>query len=127
MNTIILNKIEEKHIIDERKEVKVGDTIKVHSKIVEGEKERIQIYQGIVLARKHSGTHENIIVRKISKDVGVERIFPLHSPNISKIEIVKRGKVRRAQINYMRKRIGKRAMLIKEKHATIPTGKKPSK
>jgi large subunit ribosomal protein L19 len=127
MNTIILNKIEEKYIIDERKDVKVGDTIKVHSKIVEGEKERIQIYQGIVLARKHSGTHENIIVRKISKDVGVERIFPLHSPNISKIEIVKRGKVRRAQINYMRKRIGKRAMLIKEKHETIPSRKKSNK
>ena len=127
MNTIILNKIEEKYIIDERKNVKVGDTIKVHTKIVEGEKERIQIFQGIVLARKHSGTHENIVVRKISKDIGVERIFPLHSPNIANIEIVKRGQVRRAKLNYMRKRIGKKALLIKEKNDTVSTGKKINK
>jgi large subunit ribosomal protein L19 len=127
MNTIILNKIEDKYIIDERKEVQVGDTIKVHSKIIEGEKERIQIFQGIVLARKHSGTHENIVVRKISKDIGVERIFPLHSPNIAKIEIVKKGQVRRAKLNYMRKRIGKKALLIKEKNVTVAPRKKSTK
>ncbi len=113
MNTILLNKIEEKHIIDERKLVKVGDTVKVHTKIIEGNKERIQIFQGIVIARKHNGTHENIVVRKISKDIGVERIFPIHSPNLSKIEIIKNGKVKRAKLNYMRSRIGKKAMLIK--------------
>ena len=126
MNTILLKPIEEEYIKKENLEVSVGDTVKVHTKIIEGDKSRIQIFQGIVIGRKHSGTHENIIVRKISKEIGVERIFPLHSPNIAKIEIVKKGKVRRAKLNYMRSRIGKRAMLIKE-NDTKPKGKKTSK
>ncbi len=114
MNTILLGKVEEQYIKSERKEVSVGDTIKVHNRIREGEKERIQIFEGLVISRKHSGTHENITVRKISKGIGVERIYPLHSPNIEKIEIIKKGKVRRAKLNYIKSRIGKKAIFVKE-------------
>ena len=114
MNTYLTNKIEKDHIKEERLEVGVGDTIKVHNKIIEGEKARIQIFEGVVLERSHSGTHENIVVRKISKGIGVERIYPLHSPNIAKIEIIRKGKVRRAKLHYLRDRIGKKALLVKE-------------
>ena len=93
---------------------KPGDTIKVHARIKEGEKERIQIFQGFVLRKRKGGTNATFTVRKVSYGIGVERIFPLHSPNISKIEIITRGKVRRGRLYYMRKRKGKAAR-IKEK------------
>ena len=93
---------------------KAGDTVKVHARVIEGEKERIQIYQGTVLARRGAGINETFTVRKISAGVGVERIFPLHSPRIAKIEVLRIGKVRRAKLYYLSKLHGKAAR-IKEK------------
>jgi len=87
----------------------VGDTLRVHAKIVEGQRERIQVFEGYVLKKQHGGINETFTVRKLSNGVGVERTFPLHSPRIDKIEVVKRGKVRRAKLNYMRERTGKAA------------------
>ncbi len=97
---------------------KPGDTITVYYKIIEGNKERDQQFQGVVLQRKGRGANQTFTVRKISHGVGVERIFPLYSPKISKIEINKRGKVRRARIFYLRKYSGKAAR-IEEKRATV--------
>ncbi len=91
-----------------------GDTLKVHVRVVEGSRERIQVFQGVVIGRKGSGSRETFRVRKVSFGVGVERIFPVHSPLISKIEVVTRGDVRRAKLYYQRDRIGKAAK-IKEK------------
>jgi len=97
-------------------EFRVGDTIKVSYKIIEGDKVRTQPYQGIVIATKGSGMSKTFTVRKIGADgVGVERIFPLHSPNIEKVALVKRGKVRRAKLYYLRKRVGRKATRIKER------------
>ena len=97
---------------------RVGDTIKVSLKIAEGNKFRIQIYEGVVIARQHSGISETMTVRKISEGVGVERIFPIHSPIIDKIEVVKSGKVRRAKLYYLRERIGKSALYVKSSTKT---------
>ena len=95
---------------------RVGDTIKVNYKIIEGEKVRTQPYQGIVIAIKGSGVSKTFTVRKIGADgVGVERIFPFHSPNIESIRIMKKGKVRRAKLYYLRDRVGRKATRIKEK------------
>lgn len=91
-----------------------GDTVKVHYRVIEGNRERTQIFQGVVIARKNGGVRETFTVRKISFGVGVERIFPLHSPKIAKIEVVSRGKVKRAKLYYLREKIGKKAK-IKEK------------
>jgi large subunit ribosomal protein L19 len=91
-----------------------GDTLKVHVRVVEGAKERVQIFQGVVIARQGDGLRETFTVRKISYGVGVERTFPLHAPTIAKIEVVTRGDVRRAKLYYLRDRVGKRAK-IKEK------------
>lgn len=91
-----------------------GDTVKVHHRVVEGDKQRIQVFEGVVIARRGSRTNASFTVRKISYGVGVERIFPLHSPNIEKIEVIRRGKVRRAKLYYLRTRRGKAAR-IKEK------------
>jgi large subunit ribosomal protein L19 len=93
---------------------RVGDTVKVHYKVVEGGKERIQPYEGIIISRKGAGISKNITIRKISYGVGVERVFPVYSPRIDKIEIVKRGKVRRAKLFYLRERRGKAAR-VKER------------
>ena len=91
-----------------------GDTVRVHAKVVEGSRERIQVFEGVVIKRQNGGIHETFTVRKISYGVGVERTFPLHSPRIEKIEIVRRGKVRRAKLYYMRNLRGKAAR-IKER------------
>jgi len=88
---------------------RIGDTVKVHFKIVEGQTERIQIFQGIVLSMKNSGVRKTFIVRKMSYGVGVERVFPVYSPRIDRIEVVRRGRVRRAKLYYPRKRVGKAA------------------
>ena len=90
-------------------QVKIGQTVKVHVKIREGERERIQVFEGTVIARNNSGIAETFTVRRVSYGVGVERIFPLHSPRIEKIEVLRRGKVRRAKLYYLRDRVGKRA------------------
>jgi large subunit ribosomal protein L19 len=90
---------------------KAGDTVKVHVKIKEGEKERIQIFHGVVIARKHGGIRETITVRKVSGGIGVERIFPMHGPLIDKIEVVSEGKIRRAKLYYLRALKGKKARI----------------
>ena len=87
----------------------VGDTVKVHIKIKEGNRERVQMFEGIVLKRQHGGVRETFTVRRISYGVGVEKTWALHSPNIEKIEVVRLGKVRRAKLNYLRDRVGKKA------------------
>ena len=94
-----------------------GDNVRVHAKVVEGNKERIQVFEGLVIARKHGGLRETFMVRKISNGVGVERVFMVHSPRVDKIEVVRRGKVRRAKLYYLRAKIGKAAR-IKELRTT---------
>ena len=89
----------------------VGDTLRVHVKIIEGQRERIQVFEGYVLKKQHGGINETFTVRKLSNGIGVEKTFPLHSPKIEKIELVKKGKVRRAKLNYMRERTGKAARI----------------
>jgi len=88
-----------------------GDTVKVHVKVVEGNRERIQVYEGVVIKRQGGGLSETFTVRRISSGIGVERTFPLHSPRVDKIEVVRRGKVRRAKIYYLRGRVGKKAKI----------------
>ena len=95
-------------------EFRPGDTVKVHVKVKEGNRERIQIFEGVVIARQHGGLRENFIVRKMSGGIGVERIFPVHCPSVEKVEIVRKGKVRRAKLYYLRELSGKAAR-IKER------------
>ena len=90
-------------------EIKIGSTVKVHVRIKEGEKERIQVFEGTVIAKNNSGIAETVTVRRISYGVGVERVFPVHSPMIAKIETVRKGKIRRAKLYYLRDRVGKAA------------------
>lgn len=92
----------------------IGDTVRVHIRVKEGNRQRIQVYEGTVIAKKHGGIEESVTVRRISYGVGVEKVFPLHSPTIEKIETVRSGKVRRAKLYYLRDRVGKRAK-VKEK------------
>ena len=94
---------------DTTPEFGIGDTVRVHVKIREGERERIQIFEGTVIAKNNSGIAETFTVRKISYGVGVERVFPVHSPNVAKVEVVRNGKVRRAKLYYLRDRVGKAA------------------
>ena len=95
--------------LKEKPSFNVGDTIKVHAKIKEGNRERIQVFEGTVIAKKHGGISETVTVRRMSYGVGVEKTFPIHSPNIEKFEVVRRGKVRRAKLYYLRDRVGKAA------------------
>lgn len=92
--------------------LEIGDTVKVHAKIKEGNRERIQIFEGILIAMKHSGVNKTVTIRRLSYGVGVEKTFPMHSPNIEKFEVVKHGKVRRAKLYYLRGRVGKSAKLV---------------
>lgn len=89
----------------------VGDTVRVHIRVKEGNRERIQVFEGIVIARKHGGIAETLTVRRISFGVGVEKVFPVHAPSVEKIELVRHGKVRRAKLYYLRDRVGKSAKL----------------
>ena len=89
--------------------VKVGDTVRVHVKVKEGSRERIQVFEGTVIAKKHGGIEETFPVRRISYGIGVEKVFPLHAPSIEKVEVVRHGKVRRAKLYYLRDRVGKAA------------------
>jgi large subunit ribosomal protein L19 len=119
MNTI--DAIEAEQLKEETGDFRIGDTVKVYFKIVEGANERIQIYEGVVIAKRHSGIRKTFTVRKISYGVGVERIFPLHSPRIERVEVVRRGRVRRAKLYYLRDRVGKAARvteLIRRKQKT---------
>lgn len=110
----IIKKIQLENMKAETPKFNAGDTVKVHVKVVEGKRERIQIFEGIVLKRQNGGVAETFTVRKISSGVGVERTFAVHSPKIEKVEIVRHGKVRRAKLFYLRERIGKAAK-VKEK------------
>jgi large subunit ribosomal protein L19 len=110
----VIDSITQSQIRTDLPKLIVGDTIKVHVKVKEGTRERIQVYEGTIIAKKHGGISETITVRKLSYGVGVERVFPVNSPNISKIEIVRKGKVRRAKLYYLRDRVGKAAK-VKEK------------
>ncbi len=94
---------------ENKPEFSIGDTVKVHVKIKEGDRERIQTFEGTVISRKHSGVSETFTVRRVSYGVGVERVFPLHSPNIDKLEVIRKGKARRAKLYYLRSRVGKAA------------------
>ena len=93
----------------EMPEINIGDTVRVHVKIKEGQRERIQVFEGTVIARKHGGIEETFTVRRESYGVGVERVFPVHSPKVEKVEIVRRGRVRRSKLYYLRDRVGKAA------------------
>lgn len=107
--TEIIKNIEKEQLKPEVDSFSVGDTVKVYGKIKEGNRERIQVFEGIVLKRQGGSNRETFTVRKFSNGVGVEKTWPLHSPNVEKIEIVRYGKVRRAKLNYLRGRVGKRA------------------
>ena len=108
MNEII-KKIEDAQMKENVGDFRVGDTVRVYAKIKEGNRERIQMFEGIVLKRQNGGTRETFTVRKISGGIGVEKTWPLHSPVIEKVDVVRRGKVRRAKLNYLRDRIGRAA------------------
>ncbi len=111
----IIEKIESEQLKKDVTSFKIGDTVKVHTRVAEGDKERIQIYSGIVIGRKGTGVNANFTVRRVSYGEGVERVFPLHSPRIAKIEVERQGAVRRAALNYLRDRKGKSATTVKEK------------
>lgn len=106
-----LDQVESVYVRSGQPEFKPGDTVRVHVRVVEGDKQRIQVFQGVVIARRGGGTRETFTVRKISGGIGVERIFPLHSPNVDKIEVVRRGRVRRAKLYYLRDLRGKAARI----------------
>jgi len=110
----VIRALEAEQIKDKAEEFGIGDMVRVHYRIVEGKNERIQIYEGLVIALNNSGIRRSATVRKISYGVGVERIFPVHSPRVEKIEVVRHGKVRRAKLYYIRGRIGKKATKVKE-------------
>lgn len=107
--TEIIKSIEQEQLKPEVDNFRVGDTVRVYGKIKEGNRERIQVFEGIVLKRQGGSNRETFTVRKFSNGIGVEKTWPLHSPNVEKIEVVRRGKVRRAKLNYLRGRVGKRA------------------
>ncbi len=118
----LIKAIESDYLKDTVSDFNIGDTVKVHVKVVEGKRERIQIFEGIVIKKQNGGIGETFTVRKISYGVGVERTFPVHSPRIDKIEVVRLGKVRRAKLYYLRDRVGKAAK-IKEKRIDRKTAK----
>ena len=124
MNQALQLKIESAQFRKENAKFNVGDSVKVHTKVVEGDKERIQIFAGIVIGKRGTGLNETFCVRRISYGEGVERIFPYHSPRVDKIEVERQGDVRRAKLTYLRKRLGKGATLVKELEKTA---KSPAK
>lgn len=101
-------------------EIKIGDTVRVHVKIIEGEKERIQVYEGVVIRKKGTRNRETFTVRKVSYGVGVERVFPIHSPYVTQIDLVREGKVNRAKLYYLRERTGQAAR-ISEREKSVPS------
>ena len=110
----LIKELNKETLANEKPQVSVGDTIRVHVKVKEGSRERIQVFEGIVIAKKHGGIEETITVRRISYGVGVEKVFPVYSPSIDHIEVVRHGDVRRAKLYYLRGRVGKGAK-VKEK------------
>jgi len=112
----LIKAIEAEQKKDGRDEFRIGDTVKVHFSIVEGRNERVQVFEGLVIARKNGSLRQTFTVRKLSYGVGVERVFPAHSPRIQKIEVVRRGRVRRSKLYYIRDRVGKRAKVAELIH-----------
>ena len=119
MNQALLDKIQSAQFRKDDSKFGVGDSVRVHTKVVEGDKERIQIFSGVVIGKRGRGLNETFTVRRISYGEGVERIFPLHSPRVDKIEVEREGSVRRAKLTYLRKRLGKGATLVKEKEDKV--------
>ncbi len=119
MSQALFDKIEKQQYRKEAVNFNVGDSVRVHTKVVEGDKERIQIFAGIVIGKRGHGLNETFTVRRISYGEGVERIFPLHSPRVDKIEVERQGDVRRAKLTYLRGRLGKSATSVKEKARKI--------
>jgi len=114
-NLNLVDVIEKEQLKSDIPDFQPGDTVKVHVKVVEGSRERIQVFEGVVIRRKGSGINETFTVRRVSYGVGVERTFPLHSPRVAKIEVAKRGRVRRARLYYLRERRGKAARVKERK------------
>ena len=110
----LIKELNKETLANEKPQVKIGDTIRVHVKVKEGSRERIQVFEGIIIARKHGGIGETITVRRVTHGVGCEKVFPVHSPRIASVETVRKGKVRRAKLYYLRDRSGKAAK-VKEK------------
>jgi large subunit ribosomal protein L19 len=123
MSQQILEMIEKPHIKAEIPDFAIGDTVDVHTKILEGDKERIQVFTGVVIARAGSGSRETFTVRRIVANEGVERKFPLHSPKIEKIEVVRGGVVRRAKLYFLRDRVGKAVRLRERRRETASESK----
>lgn len=115
MSQAIFDKIESEQFRKEPLVFNVGDSVRVHTKVIEGDKERIQIFAGVVIGRRGRGLNSTFTVRRISYGEGVERVFPVNSPRVEKIEVERQGSVRRAKLTYLRKRIGKGAIAVKEK------------
>ena len=111
----ILDQITQDYKKNDVPEFNVGDTVKVHVKIIEGQRERIQVFEGYVLKMQNGGISQTCTVRRLAQGIGVEKTFPMHSPKVDKIEVVKKGRVRRAKLNYMRERTGKAARIKKAK------------
>ena len=125
MNQALLKKIESEQFRKNAGEFAIGDSVKVHTKVVEGDKERIQIFSGVVMGIRGTGLNETFTVRRISYGEGVERVFPIHSPRVDKVEVERHGAVRRAKLTYLRKRLGKGATLVKERE--VKAVAKPAK
>ena len=126
MNQALLDKIESAQLRKDAMDFGVGDTVRVHTKVVEGDKERIQVFSGVVIGRRGHGLNETFTVRRISYGEGVERIFPIHSPRVEKVEVERKGSVRRAKLTYLRKRLGRGATLVKEKSGKGASGHPPA-
>jgi large subunit ribosomal protein L19 len=126
MNQALLDKIESEQFRKNQLDFGVGDSVKVHTKVVEGDKERIQVFAGVVIGRRGRGLNSTFTVRRISYGEGVERVFPVHSPRVDKVEVERKGSVRRAKLTYLRKRLGKGATLVKEKEGRAAVGEAPA-
>jgi len=127
MNQALQDKIESEQYRKDAAIFAVGDSVKVHTKVVEGDKERIQIFSGVVIGRRGHGLNETFTVRRISYGEGVERIFPLNSPRVDKVEVERHGAVRRAKLTYLRGRLGKGATLVKERDTVAQAAAKAPK
>ncbi|MDB5385208.1 MAG: ribosomal protein [Planctomycetaceae bacterium] len=123
MSQSLIKLIESKTFREVPLKFEIGDTVDVHSRILEGDKERIQIFQGVVIARRGTGMRESFIVRRIVAGEGVERTFPFHSPKIAKVEVIRHGIVRRAKLFYLRDRIGKATRLVERRATKKHAGK----
>src|SRR5512138_3681196 len=117
-----IDTIEKEQQKSDAKAFSVGDSVRVHTKVVEGDKERIQVFSGVVIGRRGRGLNETFTVRRISYGEGVERVFPVHSPRVDKVEVERKGSTRRAKLTYLRTRLGRGATLVKEKEGKVAAG-----